>query len=111
MPLTDQERKALREQCQVVFYGFRTLSAADEFQAVADWCRASGVAHDSYGEGALIEDFERRICELTGKQRAAFFPSGVMAQLAAIRIWTERAGLDRFGLHPTSTKSAPRSPA
>ena len=25
-----------------------------------------------------------------------------MAQLAAVRVWTERARLDRFGLHPTS---------
>ena len=102
MPLSDQERKALRERCEVVFYGFRTPTPADEFQMLADWCRAADVAHDDYGEGALIEDFERRIADLTGKAAAAFFPSGVMAQLTAIRIWTERAGLARFGLHPTS---------
>jgi len=29
-------------------------------------------------------------------------PSGVMAQLIAIRIWAARAGLPRFGLHATS---------
>jgi threonine aldolase len=69
---------------------------------LAEWRRANGVTHDSYGEGALIEDFERRIAGLVGKEAAAVMPSGVMAQLAALRVWTERARLDRFGLHPTS---------
>ena len=102
MALSAAERRALGERCKVSLYGFRTPKPADEFQMLAEWCRANDIAHDTYGEGALIEDFERRIAELTGKAAAAFFPSGVMAQLSAIRIWTERAGLQRFGLHPTS---------
>jgi threonine aldolase len=102
MPLSSEERRALAERCSINFYGFHTPSPADEFQMLADWCRANGVAHDTYGEGALIEDFERRIAALTGKAAAAFMPSGVMAQMAAVRVWTERAGLPRFGLHPTS---------
>jgi len=82
--------------------GFRTPPPAEEFRMLADWCQAHDIAHDVYGEGPLIEDFEARIAALTGKAAAAFMPSGVMAQLVAIRIWTERAGLPRFGLHPTS---------
>ena len=69
---------------------------------LADWCAANDIAHDVYGEGALITDFEKRIADLTGKAAAAFMPSGVMAQLIAIRLWTERAALPRFGLHATS---------
>ena len=102
MPLTAPQRAKLRERCAVVLHGFRTPSPAQEFRLLADWCEAHGVSHDVYGEGALIEDFERRIADLIGKAAAAFMPSGVMAQLIAIRIWTERAGLPRFGLHPTS---------
>jgi threonine aldolase len=102
LPLTPEERRALRQRCAISLYGFREPTPAEEFQLLADWCGAHGVTHDHYGEGALIEDFERRIAELTGKAAAAFFPSGVMAQLAAVRIWTERARLDRFGLHRTS---------
>jgi threonine aldolase len=101
MPLSADERQALRLRCRVLS-GFRELTPAEEFRRIADWCEANGAAHDSYGEGRLIADFEARITELTGKAAAAFFPSGVMAQLAAVRIWTERAGLARFGLHPTS---------
>lgn len=102
MPLTAEERQKLRRACSVILSGFRTPPPEEEFRLLADWCRANGVAHDVYGEGALIDDFERRIAGLTGKAAAAFMPSGVMAQLVAVRIWTERAGLTRFGLHPTS---------
>ena len=102
MPLSDEDRQKLRERCAVVVGGFRPSSLADEYQLMADWCRANGVSRDSYGEGALIEHFEQRIAGLVGKVAAVFMPSGVMAQLAAVRIWTERARLDRFGLHPTS---------
>jgi threonine aldolase len=102
LALSNAERLKLRDRCATIVGGFRTPSPAEEFQLIADWCGANGVAHDSYGEGALIEDFERRIAALTGKAAAAFMPSGVMAQLIALRIWTERARLDRFGLHPTS---------
>ncbi|HVM99599.1 MAG TPA: beta-eliminating lyase-related protein [Caulobacteraceae bacterium] len=102
MALTTEERRKLRERCSTVLYGFRTPAPAEEFRLLAEWCRANDVAHDDYGEGRLIDDFERRIADLTGKAAAAFMPSGVMAQLIAIRIWTERAGPARFGLHPTS---------
>jgi threonine aldolase len=102
LALSNAERLKLRDRCATIVGGFRTPSPAEEFQLIADWCRANGVAHDSYGEGPLIEDFERRIAALTGKAAAAFMPSGVMAQLIALRIWTERARLGRFGLHPTS---------
>lgn len=102
MPLSPTQRLALRRQCHTVLPGFRMLSPADEFRALAQWCEAHGVEHDQYGQGALIADFERHIAELLGKPAAAFMPSGVMAQLIAVRIWSERTGLPRFGMHPTS---------
>ncbi len=102
LTLSAEDRLKLRERCTTFVGGFRSVSLADEFQMLSDWCAAGDASRDSYGEGALIEDFERRIAGLVGKPAAAFMPSGVMAQLAAVRIWTERARLDRFGLHPTS---------
>jgi threonine aldolase len=102
MPLTAEERQQLRECCSLVLPGFRTPPPAEEFRLLAEWCAANGVSHDVYGEGRLIEDFERKIAELTGKAAAAFMPSGTMAQLIAVRIWAQRAGLSRFGLHATS---------
>jgi threonine aldolase len=102
MALTPEDRRKLRARCSTVLHGFRAPAPAEEFRLLSEWCLANDVAHDDYGEGRLIEDFERRIADLTGKAAAAFMPSGVMAQLIAVRIWTQRAGLPRFGLHPTS---------
>lgn len=102
MPNTPAERQALRRQCATLVPGFAAPDAAAEFRQLADWCEAHGVAHDHYGSGALVEGLEAKLATLLGKPAAVFMPSGVMAQLCAVRIWTEAAGLPRFGLHPTS---------
>ncbi|TWB36449.1 threonine aldolase family protein [Nitrospirillum pindoramense] len=95
-------RLRLRQSCDIVFPGFRTLSPAEEFRAVADWCEANGVTHDQYGQGDLLAAFEDTVAGLLGKQAAAFMPSGVMAQLIALRLWTEVSGVPRFGMPHTS---------
>jgi threonine aldolase len=102
MPLTPEQRLALRKRCPLILPGFDIPDAAGEFRQLADWCETNGIAHDTYGKGELVEGFERKIAALLGKPAAVFVPSGVMAQLAAVRIWTEQARLPRFGLHPTS---------
>jgi threonine aldolase len=97
-----EDRRKLREACHTVYPGFRTTSPAETFSGLAAWCEAGGVRHDAYGEGGLIAEFEAKMAALLGKPAAVFMPSGTMAQLIAVRIWTERRRLDRFGLHPTS---------
>ncbi len=102
MTYTPEERQALRRKCTVIVPGFDMPDAAGEFSQLADWCRLNNVSHDMYGKGELVEGFERKIATLLGKPAAAFMPSGTMAQLAAVRVWTEATRLDRFGIHPTS---------
>lgn len=102
MPATAAERRELRRDCRLVLPDFATGSAASDFRAIADWCEANDVEHDRYGQGEVVEAFERKVADRLGKPAAMFAPSGVMAQLAAAKIWAEAAGLDRFGLHPTS---------
>ena len=102
MPLTPEQRLALRKRCSRILPGFDIPDAAGEFRQLADWCALHGVDHDVYGKGELVEGFERKIADLLGKPAAVFMPSGVMAQLAAVRVWTESARLPRFGMHPTS---------
>lgn len=82
--------------------GFKSLSPAEEFKALAAWCEARGAQADVYGDGGLLAEFERQIATLLGKEAAVFMPSGVMAQLIAVRLYTERASLPRFGLSPNS---------
>jgi len=56
---------------------------------------------DRYGEGKLIEDFEREIATLLGKEAAVFMPSGTMAQQIALRIWTDQRHTPVVAFHPT----------
>lgn len=56
---------------------------------------------DRYGEGKLIEDFEREIATLLGKEAAVFMPSGTMAQQIALRIWADRTHTPVVAFHPT----------
>jgi Threonine aldolase len=56
---------------------------------------------DFYGNGHLIEDFQKKMAAFLGKESAVFFPSGVMAQQIALRIWCDRKGLRTVAYHPT----------
>ena len=96
MPATQAERRALRRGCSLVLPDFAKGSAADDFRAIADWCETNEVEHDSYGQGDVVETFERKVAVRLGKEAAMFAPSGVMAQLAAVKIWAEAARLDRL---------------
>lgn len=102
MSLTDTERKALRKRCSSIVSGFRETTPAESFRELATWCEANAIDHDHYGEGSLVSDFEAKVATLLGKPAAVAMPSGIMAQLAAVRIWAGRKALPRFGMHPTS---------
>jgi threonine aldolase len=102
MNYSAQQRQQLRQQCTLVVPGFKSLSPAEEFKALAAWCEARGAQADTFGDGGLVAAFEQQIAELLGKQAAVFMPSGVMAQLIAVRLYTESAALPRFGLAPNS---------
>src|SRR5215216_1108989 len=56
---------------------------------------------DRYGEGRLINDFEKDVAALLGKEAAVFMPSGTMAQQIALRIWADRARTPSVAFHPT----------
>ncbi len=54
---------------------------------------------DIYGNG-VVEELERRVANLLGKEAAAFFPTGTMAQQVALRCWAGRTGDSTVALHP-----------
>jgi threonine aldolase len=58
---------------------------------------------DRVEPGALLDDptkeLEQRIADLLGKPAALFFPSGTMAQQAALRVHAERTGRRTFAAH------------
>ncbi|WP_411543915.1 threonine aldolase family protein [Kitasatospora sp. DSM 101779] len=56
---------------------------------------------DTYGDGVVAE-VERRVAALLGKEDAAFFPTGTMAQQVVLRCWAERTGNSYVALHALS---------
>jgi threonine aldolase len=61
---------------------------------------AAEVGDDMFGEDPTIRRLEERFCEITGKQAAAFVPSGTMANQLAIRAQAEPG--DEVITHPGS---------
>jgi threonine aldolase len=81
--------------------GSRRPAAAAEVLRVAADVLPADAWPDQYGEGELVEGFERRIAEVLGKEAAAVLPSGTMAQQIALRIHCERRGVHTVAFHPT----------
>jgi threonine aldolase len=70
---------------------------AEAFRTLAE---RAGRRMDVYGGGESVKRVETRIAELLGKDAAAIFPSGTMAQPIALRILCERNGCFTVGFHP-----------
>jgi threonine aldolase len=49
----------------------------------------------------VVEDFERTLAALLGKESAALFPTGTMAQQIALRLHCDRRGTRTIAFHPT----------
>jgi threonine aldolase len=96
---SEAETLALFLNCERFLSGHGIRRPADE---LADLAReaADTLEADHYGEGAIIEDFEREIAGLLGKESAVFMPSGTMAQQIALRIWSERKNCSTVAFHP-----------
>ncbi|WP_295991135.1 low specificity L-threonine aldolase [Rugamonas sp.] len=97
--MTDAE---LRQQCHIVLPGHRQPTPAQMFAAMAAWCETHDVAHDTYGDGALIEQFERKVADLLGFEAATFCITGTMTQVTALRIACAERGSRLVALHPTA---------
>ena len=69
---------------------------AETFRALAE---RAGPRLDVYGGGESVKRLEVRVAELVGKEAAAIFPSGTMAQQIALRILCERSGCFTVGFH------------
>ncbi|MFF1380763.1 threonine aldolase family protein [Streptomyces sp. NPDC058308] len=54
---------------------------------------------DVYGDG-VVATLEGEVARLLGKEDAAFFPTGTMAQQVALRCWAGRTGNATVALHP-----------
>ncbi len=98
-----QRRWRLMNGCDRMLSGNRVPSLRERLADLA----ASGLPEldgrpDVYGGGGPVAVLEKRVAGLLGKADAVFFPTGTMAQQAALRCWAERTGSGVVALHPLS---------
>lgn len=93
LPLSDAYNRA---SFPVAGHGPRNVSVLKEVLAGME----DSIAADLYGQGPIINDFQRKMADYLGKPAAVFFPSGTMAQQIALRIWCDRSGQRRVAYHP-----------
>ena len=77
--------------------GHNVHSISEFYQELADYSK--DIDKDSYGAGDFLNNFEKEMAKLTGFESALFLPSGVMAQLIAIKIYAEEKGNNTFICH------------
>lgn len=100
VPAKDEDDRAahIRRRCP------RRLSrdhAPSPAATLAELAAYAGDAEaDTYQTGQLFDRLEGRVAALLGKERALFLPSGKLAQMAALRVLTGRAGCRRVAMHP-----------
>ncbi len=91
--------RAAAKACTTTVFWHASRTPVEVLRAVADDAEALDVTEwDVYAERGPVAEVERQVAELLGKPAAAFFPSGVMAQQAALRAWTDRAGSKRVAI-------------
>lgn len=76
---------------------------AEVLRAAADAAEQLDLDWDRYGTGGALAMVETQLVELFGAPgsddlAAAFFPSGVMAQQCALRVWTDRRATKRVAI-------------
>lgn len=100
--MTDAEINALRASCHTILPGHRQPSPAESFSAMALWCEANQIQHDTYGEGELVQQFEEKIAKLLGMPAALFCITGTITQVTALRLACTERGNKLVALHPSS---------
>jgi threonine aldolase len=81
--------------------GNKWTTIKENFLDLAKYCQENKVDFDQYGNGKFLNAFEEQMAEFTGMEAGLFMPSGVMAQLIAIRIYSDEAKNKNFACHPT----------
>ncbi|MFE9255831.1 threonine aldolase family protein [Streptomyces sp. NPDC006879] len=99
---SERRRLAFRGAAKSLWRGSVELTLAERLAELT--AHAAGVtdldqAGDVYGDG-VVGELEDRVADLLGKDEAAFFPTGTMAQQAALRCWAGRTGSEVVAMHP-----------
>lgn len=95
--LWDRYRAATKDLDRNVFWQPRR-NPQQVLRALADAAEELDLGWDQYAARGAVARLEEELTELFGTGGAAWFPSGTMAQQAALRVWCDRAGTRRVAL-------------
>jgi len=91
--------EAASKACDTSVFWHARRTPAQTLRAVADAAEELGIDEwDMYAEKGAVARVEAEVAELLGKPAAALFPSGIMAQQAALRVWCDRTGSKRVAI-------------
>jgi threonine aldolase len=91
--------RAATRACTRTVPGRPFQSPGEVLEELAVACRELGIDEwDGYGERGAVARLESEVATILGAEAAAWFPSGVMAQQVALRIWCDREGSRRVAI-------------
>jgi threonine aldolase len=91
--------RAAAKACESTVFWHAPRTPVEVLRDLADEAEAMDVTEwDLYAERGPVAELEGQVAELLGKPAAAFFPSGIMAQQAALRVWCDRTGSKRVAI-------------
>ncbi len=99
---TREQMDQLRRSCKASLVLGSTGNDGTELIRAGEWVKSQGLTADVYGNGELVQAFEKRVAGLLGFEEGCFMPTGTMAQLVALRMYADAAGNRNVGLHPSS---------
>ncbi len=84
-----------------VICGSKPSSLIESYEEILNYLKENPCQSDIYGRGDFVNNFEKEVAEKAGVESGLFLPSGVMAQLIAIRIYADRFANNTFACHET----------
>jgi threonine aldolase len=95
----DERFREVVRACESEVFWTRRRTPVEALTDVAGVAESLGIDEwDVYGERGAVALLEQEVAELLGKPATAMFPSGVMAQQAALRVHCDRRGSLRVGI-------------
>ena len=64
----------------------KMFNTGDYIQRLQEIYTAKAFRRDSYGQGGVVAELEKKFMEITGKEKAIYMPSGTMANQLAIAV-------------------------
>ncbi len=99
---TREDFERLRRGCRASLVPGTPGNEGAELVRIGEWVQRQGLMGDVYGNGGLVQAFEKRVADLLGFEDACFMPTGTMGQLIVLRMYADAGGKRTVGVHPSS---------